>query len=107
MYELCFENVSPVPSWLLDAWMSRSYSTAVGLVSYFSKIKTRAKNICTGQTIYVRLAPLPGLESLNLREGQSRPGTGFGLGPPFWGMVWTHFALFSLKICGATKTKCC
>lgn len=60
MYELCFENVSPVPSWLLDAWMSRSYSTAVGLVSYFSKIKTRAKNICTGQTIYVRLAPLPG-----------------------------------------------
>ena len=44
------------------------------------------------------------LESLNLREGQSRPGTGFGLGPIFWGMVWTHFAIFSLKICGETKT---
>ena len=47
------------------------------------------------------------LESLNLREGQPRPGTGFGLGPTFWGLVWTHFALFSFKICVQTTSRCC
>ena len=29
------------------------------------------------------------LESLNLREERSQPVTGFGVGPLFWGMVWT------------------
>ena len=38
------------------------------------------------------------IESLNLREGQPRPGTGFGLSPLFCGKEWTHFALFSFKI---------
>ena len=40
-------------------------------------------------------------------QGQSRPATGLGLGPPFWGLMWTHFALFSLKIWEQTKSNCC
>ena len=44
------------------------------------------------------------LESLNLRERQPRPGTGFGLSPLFLGMVWTHSALFSFKIWEQTET---
>ena len=38
------------------------------------------------------------LKSLNLREGQPRPGTGFGPSPLFWGMMWVHSALFSFKV---------
>ena len=48
-----------------------------------------------------------GLGSLNLSKGQPRSGTGFGLSPLFWGMVWTHSALFSFKIWEQTKTSCC
>ena len=50
------------------------------------------------------LAEQVGLESLNLREGQPQPGTGFGLSPLFSGMVWTHSALFSFKIWEQTET---
>ena len=44
------------------------------------------------------------LESLNLREGQPQPGTGFGLSPLFWGMVWTHSSLVSFRIWEQTET---
>lgn len=38
------------------------------------------------------------IKSLNLREGYSRPVTGFGLGPPFCGMVWMPSALVNIKL---------
>ena len=47
------------------------------------------------------------IEGLNLREGQPRPGTVFGLSPLFWGMAWTHYALFSFKTWEQTKPRCC
>ena len=76
--------------------------------SHFSARPARVKSRCTISYLSTPDNNTPLLESLNnWREGQPRPGTGFGLGPPYWGLVWTHFALFSFKICVQTTSCCC
>ena len=121
LYQWLFQPISTAEVLLKQTAIKREIAVAfLTFVSLFlartSAVNPRRKRVLSTQSTKLSLTSFRCQErrfstsmvkSLNLREGQPRPGAGFGLGLLFRGKVWTHSALFSFKIWEQTKTSCC